>query len=245
MLRKLISGFDRGEVAAYRKIKNGKRVLTNNTTGQECFDLSLIYPVQNKRFVGQLLNIQDTIIRRIIGNTNQYNYPQSANDFHLTFLSFVHEASLSETLRQEYRDKALDLIHNKEKFLTPLKIHFFGGCITQDAIIINGYNFQKLNESRVAAARYGMRVGLFSKESGLKNAFSILEHNVADQNLAHMTLFRFNSTVDAETRAEINRVLQDVDFGEVVLSKLELREIRRYGLLNGSQRIGSLLFTQP
>jgi hypothetical protein len=154
--------FADNEIAAYNRVKKDGFTPAGsfvNKTGRKIFDLTLIYPLRDDRLTQQLLSLQDPIAD-ILGDSakKQGHFYLKANDLHLSLLHCAERSSqLSAEHRQLYRDKFLNFFSDGVQFFVRPRIHFYGGSAGKDAVIIHGYNFTELNDSRVALARHGLR----------------------------------------------------------------------------------------
>ncbi|MDR1452500.1 MAG: hypothetical protein LBJ25_00785 [Candidatus Margulisbacteria bacterium] len=263
LLRKVINFADT-EVAAYNGIKEDSLAPVDkfvNKTGRKVFDLSLVYPLRDNNLARLLLPLQEEI-SGILGDgaRMQGHFYPAAEELHMTLFHLaLRSPLLSEAHKQGHREAALELFLNekrKEFFVSP-KIHFSGGSAAQDAVIIHGYNFAELNESRLRIARYGLRrvfehgqgyeirPRLFDRKRAHELARQIFYDDKVYPNLAHLTLLRFGRPLTANERLEINALLDSIDFGETVFSELGLYEFSSFGVFSSGQQRARLIFTGP
>jgi hypothetical protein len=257
LLRKLIKfteteiadKFAENEIAAYDKIKEDSFASADsfvNKTGRRIFDLSFIYPLRDDGFAQRLLPLQNRIADILEDNVSeQGHFYQSAEDLHLTLLCCTKKSHLlSEAHKQQHREKALDFFLNpnrEELFIKP-KIYFYGGSAAQDAVIIHGYNFTELNNSRVALARYGFQHGLFDRKLGFKYAWQILQTDTVYPDIAHLSFVRLGRAITEGERLQINELLDSRDFGEAVFPELGLYEFSRWGVFSSGRGLANLIF---
>ncbi|GBR76971.1 hypothetical protein NO2_1436, partial [Candidatus Termititenax persephonae] len=225
------------EVAAYAQIRRDGLTFAakfQGKLGRKVFDLSLIYPLKDDRLAQSLLSLQPRL-GDILGDSmrNQGHFYPSAKSFHLTLLHHTMKSPLlSEAHRQDFRNKAMDLFFNEDQLLVKPRIHFFGGSVGIDAVIIHGYNFASLNQSRLALARYGMRHQLFDRNISREYAWQIISHDLVSPNIAHLGLLRLGRAITLEERLRINALLNNVNFGETTFSEVGLYELSRWGIFS-------------
>ncbi|MDR1113558.1 MAG: hypothetical protein LBL50_00525 [Candidatus Margulisbacteria bacterium] len=239
--------FAENEVKAYKKsIKDASEPVNKfvNRTGRNIFDLTLIYPLRDDRLAQQLLSLQDPLADILGDSTRQQGHFYSkANDLHMTLLHCAERSSLfSAEHRQSYRDKFLEFFFDRERLFVRPKIHFCGGSVGKDAVIIHGYNFTELNNSRLALARYGIQHKLFDKKLAREYSQKIFNTDLAFPNIAHLSLLRLGRVITTEERLQINELLAGLDFGETVFPELGLYEISEWGVFSSGRHWANLIF---
>ena len=228
----------KSEESVYAELRENDIQRAIMRVGQKVFNLTFIYALQDKQMAERLLGAQQSI-KDILGDGHYYFTEQ---DLHMTlFIPALRSPLLSTANRQQHREKALDFFINPEArklFISPT-IHFRGGH-AGSSVIVHGYSYKELNESRLALVRHGLRYRLFDYKRALNYAKQIVYKGLIYPNIAHINLVRLDREISADQRNAVNNLLAEYDFGQMTFPEVGLYEFPRFGIFSTGKCLDSI-----